>query len=1734
MKLIFTYLVFFIVTITAYAQPNHDYYWVGTAANGVQASGEWSDLNAWRLDSINGTIPTQVPISSNNVYFDSTAFPTSLAGLDSVMITVSNNANCDTFYWDSTILALSKQIVFKTNTSGVDGPSDINLDIYGTFTLIGIDKLDFDFNGSLRFRSQDTLVTITTAGQKILVKQVVFEGSDTTEFRLMDFFHLDDPKEYHYSRRLDLDGGFCYFYRGYLNFNGQNALIDRFDAYATSHAERKLNIAGSQIQLIGHADYVWRCNFNAAGTNYSFFDATGSHISVKDPKNLSYAQQLWLGDMAYDTISTDVRYYTYLRRGSPSIQHLFIKNDHYFHDNLDATIENLYLYGNYLYRFNYLSPQITVENVFVEADCDEFATIMSWQGTPGKIIKKTPNTQLTLDKVILNGIEGDITNGQTYVANNSVDAGGNVNWTVNGLAAREMRFRFSGVTTNHYWHNISNWEEWNGATWVASACLPTPFDNVYFDAASFPATGNQRLRIDSMAYCHDMRWAADIDNRIEMYPYLYTNTTTRTLNIFGTLELDKDLRMACIGRIFNLWGRNDSIISKGVYIRPELHLQPYSDYTVVDTLAANFLQGLVHSYVRADDLTMNLGRLYVHGRKFDSTEVNLTFHSSYPFHDYGGYQDGVSYTGTTTFHFWGDYRFVNCNGAATGNGRTYLNGSTTAGTQTPAHFPNVVLHDELYGLTYHMVVHGDLTLMEKGNFHHWVSNPTQFKRIDILGDQPNSPYNGDMNLTAGKEYVFDSYYSHYYASTHVNYPLNSRINVVGTLNAIGTCKEPIAIRTYTGKPMSLSVGAANIQYAYIEGMDNTGNPAITALNSVDGGNNSNFNFTVGTAGTTLYWRALQSDATDFEGVWEDPGHWTTNPLSPVGDSACVPSTADTVVFDLMSFSGTSNGCTIDQLAFCKTIWIKADVNLTNSNLLNPTGNLFISESLLIDLPMTQYNYTGQISFVGDGGSVRTSGTTLINSFFSFKSEYGEWDLEDDFNLDNVHRTWHGILQLTAGVLNTNGHTLNLSNAFYSHGQNKRHLNLGNSTVNMLCEGRNADNSYTYPWYIPNGHRNVDVSGANSIINFYDNNITAYDLYFYMGYDSLTWRTVSNSASYDSNRIEYGEVNFMATNHNSRVTGYADYGYLDFDGTAYINGNNLMDSIKMEGGQFYYFHNNNRQHLKSPHGKIIANGSGSSFVNIESVSGTSYFHKEWGDYFCLDFVKVKDSEGTKGINPNTGVTDPDLFFYTGTNSDNINGSATGIWNFSLLFSTHTAQAPLISLCDGVDSVDITVSITGNDYYDIRYNWLDELGNMGADTVQVFDNDGDASTPYIYTVRKPVLASGFYAFDIATFRCDKRTAAAIDTAWVNLEKPNTLVTVDRDANCYLTNEGEWVDFYDDTDAKPILSILDSLNIADADSLKNTDVSVFFDATTQYHAGRPYLQRNWRITPNNNVGAKVRLFFTQEELDSLYMKTFHGTYGMPFDHSNAYVEVWKFDATPHPNSFIGSSAPTVVPHTVIPVSGPNAKALTSTTDILAVEFEVNSFSHFIIVPTEPVLLPIDLLRFEAKANKEKQVELDWKIAKNNHVDYFEILRSADGLHFETLAEVNKQEISTNYHALDQNPFEEYNYYQLRIIDRDGKTHLSPVKVVYLPSNRILEVFPNPIQEGDLNVRLSLESDEPLVIELINPLGQTIQTKTQTVNTGQNLFSINNKSLSKGVYILRIIQEGAVIGQRKIWKLD
>ncbi len=1108
MKPLFTLFLWTYLAAAVWAQPHLDYYWVGTASNGVQGSGNWRNINSWRIGSVNGTVPTQIPISSNNVYFEAAAFPTALPGTTPVVITVDGEANCKDFIWDNSLPVLTQKIVFQSSTPRSVGVSLLTLEVLGEVNMPSSNQVDFDYNGNMRLLSGAPLVPFRSNGQKLYLRTLVFSaGSDTTEFRLMDPLYLEDPRQR--ATSSSTQGGLCILDNGYLNFNGHDALMERFYANANGNPSRGLNIAGSRIRLIGHGGTTWTVNFNAAGTNYRFFDAAGSHLIVQEPTGGGYGHNIYPGYLTYDSLTIDGRYTSTIRTHTATIRHLFLNNNTNFSDAVRLTVENLYIKGGYTYRVirsNRGRSILYLDHVVNTATCDRFVAMRGGSGDTGGLSTINPNTNLVLDRFILHQMEGDISNGSTYTANNSVDAHGNANITINSVAGREMRFRFSQPTaTTHYWHNLANWEEYDGANWIAASCLPTPVDNVHFDAASFPATGNQRMRVDSTANCHDMRWDAAVDNRIEFYTYLYTRASTREINFYGTMELSPNMRVACNNRSWNFWGNdNDSIISNYVYIGNNLRFQPLSEYEIAGNYTGRALYGLNGSYLKFNNNRIDLGLLGLHRRQMHNVEVNLGYDRGYAFRDYGGFELATSYTGNTTFHFWGDRRFFNCNGSTTTDRRVYFYGR---GGNVGAELPNTIVYADIYAVIQNITVHGDLFLHGSADFRE--ANRIRFKRVRVLGDQPGGNYNGDMTFTTGKNYLFDSYYSNYYAPGHVYYDRNSKVEVAGTFTAVGTCDEPISIRTINGNPMTWNLNLVNISNVFIEGMD-VENGSVNAANSVDGGNNNNVNFITSGTGVTLYWRAHYSDPTDFEGIWQDPGHWTTNPANLVGDSACLPTTADTVIFDNLSFSATSNQVTIDELALCKTMWIKADVALTATSVGAPTGQLIISESLLIDVPLSQNTYTGIFTFMGNGGVVRTSGTTLVNREIEFRQVGATWDLLDDFRLNRMSNTRHGILSLVAGTLRTNNHTLHLHNGFRSIGQEKRTLDLGTSTVELYVEGRYTTSSAPYAWYIPSGHRNITVLGENSVINFYDNNGGAGNVQAVLGVDSMAYQIRYNS------------------------------------------------------------------------------------------------------------------------------------------------------------------------------------------------------------------------------------------------------------------------------------------------------------------------------------------------------------------------------------------------------------------------------------------------------------------------------------------------------------------------------------------------------------------------------------------------------------------------------------------------
>jgi hypothetical protein len=175
----------------------------------------------------------------------------------------------------------------------------------------------------------------------------------------------------------------------------------------------------------------------------------------------------------------------------------------------------------------------------------------------------------------------------------------------------------------------------------------------------------------------------------------------------------------------------------------------------------------------------------------------------------------------------------------------------------------------------------------------------------------------------------------------------------------------------------------------------------------------------------------------------------------MGDSLCVPSPIDDAVFDNLSFSATSNGCTVAASARCRDILFSDAARLSignadlhcrnfvfNNALARWDGNLgsdispsriFISGNLTLAPNMTSLLFRGDIHMNGSG-DIRSNGSKLQARAMIFNKSAGVWNLLDDLYLDNdwagtnTTNSRAGELRFFNGTINTNNFNIKSNNS----------------------------------------------------------------------------------------------------------------------------------------------------------------------------------------------------------------------------------------------------------------------------------------------------------------------------------------------------------------------------------------------------------------------------------------------------------------------------------------------------------------------------------------------------------------------------------------------------------------------------------------------------------------------------------------------------------------------------------
>lgn len=197
--------------------------------------------------------------------------------------------------------------------------------------------------------------------------------------------------------------------------------------------------------------------------------------------------------------------------------------------------------------------------------------------------------------------------------------------------------------------------------------------------------------------------------------------------------------------------------------------------------------------------------------------------------------------------------------------------------------------------------------------------------------------------------------------------------------------------------------------------------------------------------------------------------------------------------------------------------------------------------------------------------------------------------------------------------------------------------------------------------------------------------------------------------------------------------------------------------------------------------------------------------------------------------------------------------------------------------------------------------------------------------------------------------------------------------------------------------------------------------------------------------------------------------------------------------------------------------------------------SSNRFKIVFKRANVLPVTIVSVNA-LQQNKEVLVSWVVANETNIVKYEVERSADGIHFFSIAEKaanNNGAAQHSYNISDQQPLNGYNYYRIKYIDQNGVVQYSIIVKVKSDevSHPAITLYPNPIENNIINVQLINYETGKYRARVINEGGQLVY-ETIVVNNNIKMSIIPPMRLAMGSYTLELSNTSSVITKKIIVK--
>lgn len=176
----------------------------------------------------------------------------------------------------------------------------------------------------------------------------------------------------------------------------------------------------------------------------------------------------------------------------------------------------------------------------------------------------------------------------------------------------------------------------------------------------------------------------------------------------------------------------------------------------------------------------------------------------------------------------------------------------------------------------------------------------------------------------------------------------------------------------------------------------------------------------------------------------------------------------------------------------------------------------------------------------------------------------------------------------------------------------------------------------------------------------------------------------------------------------------------------------------------------------------------------------------------------------------------------------------------------------------------------------------------------------------------------------------------------------------------------------------------------------------------------------------------------------------------------------------------------------------------------------------------MPVEFLDFKLNDLKGK-VQVTWTSINEVDNDYFEVLRSVDGIHFTVIGSVKGNGTTTSiskYSFVDESYNSGVVYYKIKQVDFSGQIDYSGVKSVNINLIENVQFLINSENIGILNAYL--QGQEKVELSITSILGSTLEYRILDVPEGNLNYELDLKNYAKGVYLISLI----TINQLKTFK--